>query len=138
VEGAGFEPPVPRRERSEAFRERQPSWRRQKSVSKRWLIFRVPMVRTHFPPAESPRLVGFCHPASVICHIIRLKTGSSISNACAVISMPGVQNPHYSARCLRKAQRRQRLIGRRALDGHALSGNLCRCTGYIGIIERVC
>jgi hypothetical protein len=33
LEGDGFEPSVPRRERSEAFRERQPSWRRQKSAA---------------------------------------------------------------------------------------------------------
>src|SRR5215831_2111299 len=33
-------------------------WRRQKSIAKRLLIFQVPMVRIHLPPAASLRTFG--------------------------------------------------------------------------------
>ena len=56
LEGNGFELSVPRRESNEARSGTGTVTGRQKSVSKRYLIFRVPMVRIHFPPAVSPSL----------------------------------------------------------------------------------
>src|SRR5271166_6686725 len=41
-----------------SFGKPESSRMRRKSVSKRKLIFQVPMVRIHFPPAESPRTIG--------------------------------------------------------------------------------
>ena len=44
----------------ELVRKPESSRMRRKSVSKRKLIFQVPMVRIHFPPAESPQTFGSC------------------------------------------------------------------------------
>src|SRR5215831_9175398 len=42
----------------ELVRKPESSRMRRKSVSKRKLIFQVPMVRIHFPPAVSPQTFG--------------------------------------------------------------------------------